>query len=140
MITYTRSAGHPLEHQIHGVRFICLCPGAVHTAMQVWVWPQFYKQLVFKAPLCIKLTISDQKIVSGSLFLAKIFIFSNLKKNCHFFSMQLFSVDATMHKFLAHENMKKPPQKVAYLSRNSVIFEIYSLPNSPRVHVPKCGL
>ena len=53
--------------------------------------------------------------------------------------MQLFSVDATMHKFLAHENMKKPPQKVAYLSRNSVIFEIYSLPNSPRVHVPKCG-
>ena len=26
--------------------------------------PQFYKQLVFKAPLCITLTISDQKIVS----------------------------------------------------------------------------
>ena len=37
MITYTRSAGHPLEHQIHGVRFICLCPGAVHTAMQVYM-------------------------------------------------------------------------------------------------------
>jgi len=35
MITYTRSAGHPLEHQIHGVRFICLCPGAVDTPMQV---------------------------------------------------------------------------------------------------------
>ena len=32
--------------------------------------PQFYIQLVFKAPLCITLTISDQKIVSGSLFLA----------------------------------------------------------------------
>ena len=30
--------------------------------------PQFYIQLVFKAPLCITLTISDQKIVSGSLF------------------------------------------------------------------------
>ena len=29
---------------------------------------QFYIQLVFKAPLCITLTISDQKIVSGSLF------------------------------------------------------------------------
>ena len=34
MITYTRSAGHPLEFEQHGVRFICLCPGAVHTAMQ----------------------------------------------------------------------------------------------------------
>ena len=30
--------------------------------------PKFYIQLVFKAPLCITLTISDQKIVSGSLF------------------------------------------------------------------------
>ena len=30
--------------------------------------PQFYIQLIFKAPLCITLTISDQKIVSGSLF------------------------------------------------------------------------
>ena len=35
----------------------CVCLGA-----------QFYIQLVFKAPLCITLTISDQKIVSGSLF------------------------------------------------------------------------
>ena len=33
-----------------------------------WFWAQFYIQLVFKAPLCITLTISDQKIVSGSLF------------------------------------------------------------------------
>ena len=32
---------------------------------------QFYIQLVFKAPLCITLTISDQKIVSGSLFLTQ---------------------------------------------------------------------
>ena len=31
------------------------------------VLSQFYIQLVFKAPLCITLTISDQKIVSGSL-------------------------------------------------------------------------
>ena len=30
-----------------------------------------YIQLVFKAPLCITLTISDQKIVSGSLFFKK---------------------------------------------------------------------
>jgi hypothetical protein len=47
----------------------------------VWEWDaqksikmlysQFYIQLVFKAPLCIKLTISDQKIVSGSLFLTQ---------------------------------------------------------------------
>ena len=35
MITYTRSAGHPLEFKEHGVRFICLCPGAVNTEMQV---------------------------------------------------------------------------------------------------------
>ena len=34
----------------------------------VWFMPQFYIKLVFKAPLCITLTISDQKIVSGSLF------------------------------------------------------------------------
>ena len=35
--------------------------------------------------------------------------------------------------------MKKPPKKVAYLSRNSVVSEIFHLlPNSPngRVHVP----
>ena len=36
-----------------------------------WLYSQFYIQLVFKAPLCITLTISDQKIVSGSLFLSK---------------------------------------------------------------------
>ena len=30
--------------------------------------PQFYIQLVYKAPLFITLTISNQKIVSGSLF------------------------------------------------------------------------
>ena len=35
IITYTRSAGHELEFAQHGIRFICLCPGAVHTAMQV---------------------------------------------------------------------------------------------------------
>jgi NAD(P)-dependent dehydrogenase (short-subunit alcohol dehydrogenase family) len=35
MITYTRCAGHQLEYQQHGVRMICLCPGAVDTAMQV---------------------------------------------------------------------------------------------------------
>ena len=35
IITYTRSAGHELEYAQHGVRFICLCPGAVNTAMQV---------------------------------------------------------------------------------------------------------
>ena len=35
MITYTRSAGHQLEYDRHGVRLMCLCPGAVRTAMQV---------------------------------------------------------------------------------------------------------
>ena len=34
----------------------------------VYLATQFHIQLVFKAPLCITLTISDQKIVSGSLF------------------------------------------------------------------------
>ena len=41
------------------------------------------------------------------------------------------------------ENMKKPPQKVAYLSKNSVVSEILILlPNSPngRKNIPKCGL
>ena len=45
--------------------------------------------------------------------------------------------------FLILCNLKKPPQKVAYLSRNSVVSEIFLLlPNSPngRSHVPKCGL
>ena len=56
--------------------------------------PQFYIQLVFKAPLCITLTISDQKIVSP-----------------------VVGFDP--------RNMKKPPQKVAYLSRNSVVSEIF---------------
>ena len=39
--------------------------------------------------------------------------------------------------------MKKTPRKVAYLSRNFVVSEIFHLlPNSPngRIHVPKCGL
>ena len=31
------------------------------------------------------------------------------------------------NKFFTHENMKKPPQKVAYLSRNSVVSEIFHL-------------
>ena len=33
--------------------------------------PRIFIQLVFKAPLCITLTISDQNIVSGSLFLTE---------------------------------------------------------------------
>ena len=46
--------------------------------------------------------------------------------------MQLFSADATMLLFLnkhffALENMKKPPQKVAYLSKNSVVSEFFHL-------------
>ena len=58
------------------------------------VKPQFYIQLVFKAPLCITLPISYQQIVSGSLFftLKKI---PNLKKK-YFFSKQLFIAYATM--------------------------------------------
>ena len=35
IITYTRSAGHELEFAQHGVKFICLCPGAVQTSIQV---------------------------------------------------------------------------------------------------------
>ena len=42
--------------------------------MTLSIEAQFYIQLVFKAPLFITLTISDQKIVSGSLFFQ---IFSN---------------------------------------------------------------
>ena len=62
--------------------------------------------------------------------------------------MQLFNVVAKMFLkkfkfFFALKKLKKPPQKVAYLSRNSVISEIsLLLPNSPngRSHGPKCGL
>jgi hypothetical protein len=48
-----------------------------------WCHAQFYIQLVFKAPLCITLTISDQKIVSGSLFFQLFSTFSKkkIKKN-----------------------------------------------------------
>ena len=45
-----------------------------------YAYPQFYIQLVFKAPLCITLTISDQKIVSGILFFQLLSTFSK-KKN-----------------------------------------------------------
>jgi hypothetical protein len=62
--------------------------------------------------------------------------------------MQLFNAVAKMifKKFLknfALKKLKKLPQKVAYLSRNSIVSEIsLLLPNSPndRLHVPKCGL
>ena len=49
---------------------------------------QFYIQSVFKAPLCITLTISDQKIVSCSLFLTP------KKISQFFFIEQLFIADA----------------------------------------------
>ena len=41
---------------------------------------QFYIQLVFEAPLCITLMISDQKIVSGSLFFQ---LFQKKNKKTH---------------------------------------------------------
>lgn len=53
IITYTRSAGHELEFAQHGIRFICLCPGAVHTAMQVkithFLLPKYFE---IKVLLC----------------------------------------------------------------------------------------
>ena len=48
--------------------------------LAIWAAPQFYIQLVFKAPLCITLTISDQKIVSGSLFKIHNYFFKNFSK------------------------------------------------------------
>ena len=54
---------------------------------------QFCIQLAFKAPLCITLTISDQKIMSGSLFLSPKKLFP-IKKKKYFFIQQLF-IDAT---------------------------------------------
>ena len=53
--------------------------------------PQFYIQLVFKAPLCITLKISDQKIVSGSLFKIHI-LFTSIKKNLLNFILCNFSM------------------------------------------------
>ena len=94
---------------------------------------QFYIQLVFKAPLCITLTISDQKIVSGSLFLNHNFFskYQKTKKNILFyvtFQCGRQGIFKIILKFLFDlENIKKPPQKVAYLSRNSVVSEIFHL-------------
>ena len=51
------------------------------------VRPQFYIQLVFKAPLCTTLTISDQKIVSGSLFF-QLFVVKKIKAILCNFSMR----------------------------------------------------
>ena len=44
-----------------------------------YIGTQFYIQLVFKAPLSITLTISDQKIESGSLFFQLFQTFSKKK-------------------------------------------------------------
>ena len=52
---------------------ICFFAQAKITVIKESCCPQFYIQLVFKAPLCITLTISDQKIVSGSLFWTEFF-------------------------------------------------------------------
>ena len=38
IITFTRSAGHPIEYADHGIKIICLCPGAVDTPLGVSVW------------------------------------------------------------------------------------------------------
>merc|ERR1712008_251710 len=76
---------------------------SIHTNLYASSWfltlvsikAQCYIQLVFKAPLCITLTISDQKIVSGSLFLTKKKIFQNFFFFFQFFIKQLFNADAT---------------------------------------------
>ena len=66
--------------------------------------PQFYIQLVFKAPLCITLTISDQKIVSGSLFLTEKKILPNFfKRKVHFFFQSSFLV----RKLTCKKNIEK---------------------------------
>ena len=72
-----------------------------------------------------------------------------LKRRNFCLSMQLFGVVFScfdgqfLEYFFLDKKLKKSPQKVAYLSRNSVVSEIFLLlPNSPngRIHVPKCGL
>ena len=60
--------------------------------------PQFYIQLVFKAPLCITITISDQKIVSGSLFLTQKKFSQFFFKFFKFFIKQFFSADVILSK------------------------------------------
>ena len=56
---------------------------------------QCYIQWVYKAPLCFTLTISEQKIVSGSLLLTQKNS-SPPKKTKNFCIKQLFSADTTM--------------------------------------------
>ena len=87
-------------------------------------------QLVFKAPLCITLTIFDQKIVSGSLFLTYNFFLINL----FIFFLAIYYVtfqcgcQNIFRKFLIiffdHKKLKKPHQKLAYFSRISFVSEI----------------
>jgi hypothetical protein len=75
-------------------------------------------------------------------------LFKKKKKNYEIYFMQLFNADAKiflnfLKLFFGHKKLKKPPQKVAYLSRNFVVSEIFLLlPNSlnGRIHVPKFGL
>ena len=67
---------------------------------------QFYIQLVFKAPLCITLTISDQKTVSGSLFLTQ-------KKNSQILYFFIFFIK---QRFIAETTMLKKKLKIQFLT------------------------
>ena len=76
---------------------------------------QFYIQLVFKAPLCITLTISNQKIVRGSLFFQ---LFEREKKKyikaflCNFTMRTLKYFQKKFNFFLANKSWKKHLKKL----------------------------
>ena len=85
-------------------------------------WPQCYRQWAYRATLCITIKI---RIWVVAYFFNFFHLFQKEKKNikailCNF-SMRLLKF------FFALKKLKKPPQKVAYLSRNSVVSEIFHL-------------
>ena len=85
------SSIHYFEHAlfVSAVKKICTYDAKAGESSQPVMYtisePQFYIKLVFKAPLCITLTISDQKIVSGSLFFTEKENSSQFKKKMTFF-------------------------------------------------------
>ena len=102
------------------------------SSVSVSLHPQFYIQLLYTAPLCFTLTISDQKIVSGSLFFQlfsifyikmwffKAFISSNFlmrSQKCFSNRIEKLHNNTFIKKnFFAHKKMKKV-EKIGYHSR-----------------------
>ena len=76
--------------------------------------PQFYIQLLYTAPLCFTLTISDQKIVSGSLFFLLFSTFCG-QKNFFFIKELLCKFFMRLLKYFCPQKVEKTTQKSCIL-------------------------